>query len=335
MSPVYHKTVVVQRAATLVSAGPSTEAAMSIQPRHLIVTLPLFAACATGDPNGGSQGDDDPAIDAAVGGPDAPEETPDAAPGAPDAMPDDPDAAPPAAGPAPLLLSEVVLAPTGGELIEIVNPTANAVDLSTYYLTDVPTYFRLPADAQTIDSSDFIARFPAGASIPAGGVVTVAVATTAEFTTAYGVAPTYSIASGTMTVVGVNGTATLTNAGELIALIHWDGTADLVVDVDLLLAGVPTAANGLSAKTGTAVDGPDANATTSAYVTDAGSLPAQASAPASGLSTKRITLEAGHETQNGAGNGVLGHDETSEVTTTTWDATYTAPTPGATTLPLP
>lgn len=313
---------------------------MSILPPHrlLLTCLIPLAACATGDPYTPSSGDDDDdegAPDAAgPGAPDAAPGTPDAAPDTPDAGPGMPDAAPTASGAAPLLLSEIVLAPTGAELIEIVNPTGAAVALDTYYLTDAPTYFRLPAGAATIDSADFIVRFPAGATIPAGGVVTVALDTAAAFTTAHGVAPTYSIADGTMTVVAASGVPTLTNGGELIALLHWDGVADLVTDVDLLLAGTPSVANGLAPKSGAAVDGPDADGVTSAYAADAATLPPQVAAPGSGLSTKRILLEAGHETQAGTGNGVDGHDETSEATTTTWDATFTAPTPGTTTLPL-
>ena len=67
------------------------------------------------------------------------------------------------------------------------------------------------------------------------------------------------------------------------------------------------------------------------YHADAMSIPMQASAPAAGKSTKRIALESGHETQAGNGNGIDGDDETSEVTTTTWDTTttFSAPTPGS------
>lgn len=120
--------------------------------------------------------------------------------------------------------------------------------------------------------------------------------------------------------------ATLTNAGEPIILFQWNGTADKVVDVDIMYAGTPSAANLLIAKT--PVDGPDADGTASAYAADALTLPTQ-SAPAAAKSTKRIAREsAATEIQSG-GNGLGGHDETSEQTGVTWDsAAYTAPTPG-------
>lgn len=64
---------------------------------------------------------------------------------------------------ASLQLTEIVLAPTGGELIELVNPGSTAVDLGTYYLSDAPGYFRLPAGVAMVgaDSTDFVAKFPA------------------------------------------------------------------------------------------------------------------------------------------------------------------------------
>lgn len=257
---------------------------------------------------------------------DAPPEPQDAPPPRPDAPPA-PDAAgcplPGAAGPH-VLLSEVALSPAGGEFIEIVNPTGATVDLSTYYLSDNGNYWRLPVATPNLGASDFVARFPAGATIPANGVVTVATDTAANFMAIPPhVAPTYSIADGTMTLVASNGAPTLTDAGELVVLFQWDGTSQLVRDVDMLLAGVPTAANGLVSKTQMQQLG-------CAYANDQNSLPAQASAAPTGKSTKRIALEGSSESHPGTGNGLTGDDETSEDTTITWDttATFTAPTPG-------
>jgi hypothetical protein len=230
---------------------------------------------------------------------------------------------------AALLLTEVVLAPSTGEFIEIANPGNEPVDLSSYYLADGGSYFRLPGGVPAVDATDFIARFPAAATIAPGAVITVALDTAANFTLAYpGVTPTYSLAGGTMTTVVASGVPSLTNAGEVVILFQWDGQADLVHDVDLVLAGVPTAANALVNKNGVAVDGPDADATASTYATDARTLAVQASAPAAGKSTKRIALEIGHETQTGSGNGITGDDETSEDVSATWDTTFTPPTPG-------
>jgi hypothetical protein len=269
------------------------------------------------------------------------DEAPDAAP-RPDALggtvdgpvapdvdaPTTPIDAPPPAGAAALLLTEVVLAPSTGELVEIANPTSQTVDLSTYYLSDSGAYFRLPAGAPTVDQSDFIVRFPAGATIAPGAVITVALDTAANFQAVYATAPTFSVAGGTMTSIAASGVPNLTNAGELVVLFQWNGQADVVRDVDLMIAGVPSVANGLLDKSAMGFDGPDADSTTTAYGADARTIAAQPTAPAAGKSTKRIALETGHEVQTGGGNGIAGDDETSEDTGATWDTLYTAPTPG-------
>lgn len=229
----------------------------------------------------------------------------------------------PAASGPHLLLSEVALSPAGGEFIEITNPTGAVVDLSSYYLSDNGLYWKLPMALPNLGAADFIARFPAGATIAANGVVTVATGSATAFMAAYGMMPTYSLADGTITTVGSNGTPTLTDAGEIVVLFQWDGTAPLVFDVDMLLAGVPTAANTFVDKSMMLQKG-------CRYATDANTIAPQATAPGAGKSTKRLALEGASESHAGNGNGLTGDDETSENTAMTWDttATFTAPTPG-------
>jgi hypothetical protein len=292
-----------------------------------MVRLPTLIAMIAGLAAGCAKGD----MDAADARP-----TTDADPGAADAPPDEPDADPDQPDAEPhvdsghLLLSELVLTPTLGEYIEIVNPTGAAIDLDDYYLADNAAYFQVPAGVPSIDSSDFIVKFPAGASIPPGGALTVALAAAADFQTTYGVAPTFSMISGPTLMISVASSAgsTLTNAGEAVALFHWDGASDLVQDVDLVIAGAPSAGNQFTNKSGVAQDGPDAGTATSAYAGDANALPTTA-APAAAASLKRILGEAGHENQSGTGNGLTGDDETSEQTGTTWDDGTGAPTPNA------
>jgi uncharacterized protein len=231
----------------------------------------------------------------------------------------------------PLLVTEVVLAPNEAEFIEIFNVSNQSVDLTNFFISDHGNYFRLPAGTPVIDNGDFIARFPAGASIPAKGVVTVALATTAEFTATYGSAPTFSLADGTLTVVTMNGVGGMTSGGELAVVFFWNGATDLVLDADLILAGSPSAANGVLDKSGLQLDGPDADTTPTSYAIDARTITIQMGTPASGLSTKRIAFETGNETEAGTGNGIDGDDETSENSRMTWDSSatpFSAPTPG-------
>ena len=237
-----------------------------------------------------------------------------------------------------LLLSEAVLTPTSDEFLEIYNPTGAAIALDNYYLSDDEDYALLPGafgagPAPAIDSSDFIAQFPPGASIPAGGVVVVAF-DGAGFLTTFGVAADFEIGStdaGTpdMLATNVGATAGLTNSGENAVLFFWDGVSDRVQDVDMLNLGTPSATNDIGNKTGIAVDGPDADTIASSYASDAFSMPQQTADPGFGFSTKRTASEAGFES-SGTGNGLTGDDETSEDISATWDSVFTAPNPGVT-----
>ena len=280
--------------------------------RSLALVLVGLATCLAACARGGNHGTSS----------DAPRPPADAPPDMPDSPMPGPDAScpsPGAAGPH-VLLTEVALSPAGSEFIEIANPTSAAVDLSNYYLSDSGDYWKLPVATPNLGAADFIARFPTGAMITPGAVITVATGSVATFMTAYGAAPTYSIQDGTMATVASNGTPSLTNAGEIVVLFQWDGSAPLVADVDMLLAGVPDAANGLVSKS----QMPQLGCT---YAADANTVAAQPSAPPAGKSTKRIALEGSSETHSG-GNGLTGDDETSENTAMTWDTTFSVPTPG-------
>jgi hypothetical protein len=250
--------------------------------------------------------------------------------------------APPPGPPTHLLISEVTLRPDDAEFIEIYNPGDQSVDLSNYYLSDHRDYALLPGQfgggpAPMFNTDDFIARFPVGATIGAGEVKVVALRAT-DFEAYLGMAADYALtqASGAQAMRdpdGFIGNPQLTNAGEAIALFYWGGSGDLVVDVDLVHAGVPAADNQLVAKTGLEVDGPDLNVTPSAYRADVFALGVMNAAAGSGLSHKRVRREGTHETQDGEGNGMHGHDETSEDLAETWDqGQFTPPTPG--TVPL-
>jgi hypothetical protein len=238
-----------------------------------------------------------------------------------------------------ILLSEIKIEGSDTEFIEIWNPTSRAIDLSNYYLTDIGDYWKWPAAVRPmVISSDFVVRFPAGATIAARQVIAVSMDMTL-FSDAYGIAATYSVdvATGAQafrdrTVSGIVGEASLTDGGEIVILFYWDGMSDLVKDVDIALAG-KTAASGNSLKTKEAVDGPDADAIPSSYQPDNGQLGGGMSELAGeSLSFKRRTLEVGSESQLGSGNGITGDDETSEALKSTWDgdlaSPLTAPTPG-------
>ncbi|MBK7148093.1 MAG: lamin tail domain-containing protein [Bacteroidetes bacterium] len=230
-----------------------------------------------------------------------------------------------------LVLSEITLAPSEGEFIEIYNPGGAAVSLDNYYLADNNNYAGLPESGLMIDLGDFIARFPDGYTIQPHQAIVVAMGGT-DFASQYAVVPHFEIISQSATVTdmvnaGGSGTPALSNAGEAVVLFYWDGVSDLVKDVDIMYAGVPTNNNMLVPKTGFSIDGPDANSTPSTYMADAATIPVQNSTPDIGYSTKRMLPETGYEIVAG-GNGITGNDETSENIAVTWDSAFTAPTPG-------
>ncbi len=253
--------------------------------------------------------------------------------------PIEPDASlPDASPPAPtlhLLLSEIKTSNDIllREFIEVFNPTEEPISLGNYYLADTSVYARLPAivggELATVDDGDFIARFPSSPILMPGRVITVAIQTSVQrpFATA-----NFAVASG-------DGTASMLEAfsgsippgpnlsnddGEGIALFLWDQSSDLVTDVDLFNAGfVIFEGNELANKSGIAIDGPDAGDEPTAYATDAYSLPLPPRSNGINEAFVRVSLEVG-ETQAG-GNGIDGHDETTEDTLISWDLAAESP----------
>ena len=246
--------------------------------------------------------------------------------------------------PAKILVSEIVVTPTEGEFVEIYNPGTEAVDLTNYYLTDatfasgnVYYYQIVEGGGGGGGSADFNARFPSGATIPAGEYQTIAMNGTAFFTT-YGILPTYELFETDPAVPdmleavpgSINNQGGLTNSDEVVILYYWNGSNDLVLDVDYLLynSGSPVANNEAVDKTGVTIDGPDLNTLLSAYLPDT-PIANQSSAlnHGFGYSLHRIDFTEGIQSPTG-GNGVNGADETSEDLNNTFTA-FSLPTPNA------
>ncbi len=248
-----------------------------------------------------------------------------------------------------LLLTEVCVNPTLREFVEIYNPTAATLDLSTYYLTDggddpvggLPwRYWDVVLGAGAIRTWDFVVRFPAGATLAAGARATVAMGSAQTFFAPYGRNPTYEICPGAPdeptvpnmvpawvgAACGTSGA--LGNSYETLILFRWDGAGDLVQDVDIFQWGSTTEALN---KAGISRDGPDPGTTTSTYLADTAIASQAAFTPAPHPSTtgsfdRRDLAETGERISGG--NGITGHDETSENWLTTWQTLVTA-TPGS------
>lgn len=226
-----------------------------------------------------------------------------------------------------LLISEFVVTPTEGEFVEIHNPTAVAVDLSKYYLTDDAfqgnnDYIKVVDGTAAPVGSDFLAKFPDGAMIGAGEYKVIAIDGTA-FITRYGKTPDFELrgTSGDVPDMvapkagNIGATAGLSNEGEMIMLFYWDGTSPTVQDVDYVLWGDKDEAVD---KTGVGTyknDTPKADQKVVKNTTP----------HVIGKSVVRVSMgETGEKATDG--NGILGHDETSEDFTQTF--AEGDPTPG-------
>jgi hypothetical protein len=241
-----------------------------------------------------------------------------------------------------LILSEVVIRANraGSPFIEIVNPTAGAIDMSAVYLTDGATapstfYYNItladPAAANPGggNGGDFHGRFPDGYTLAAGDTLVVSVNGSADYQAAYGKLPDFELFEDALTpddvpelvevfpgsinagLGGGTNVPALSEVAESLILYTWDGASDLVQDLDYLTWGTNTSVR--IDKTGVTIGA-------GTYLADtpiASQVPVAAAAHNDGDSFMRVSADEGTETLTG-GNGLTGHDETSENLNATW-----------------
>ncbi|MBK7045258.1 MAG: lamin tail domain-containing protein [bacterium] len=231
--------------------------------------------------------------------------------------------------------------PLCSEYVEIHNPTASAVDLGQYYLTDAmfttnnQAYWHIAeADPSATTAgggtfSDFHAKFPVGYSIAAGDTVVISIEGSNKYQAAYGRLPDFelyednaapdgvpelvevfpgSVSAGVL--AGGSNTPTLTDTSESLVLYRWDGSSDLVQDVDYARWGTSTSV--IVNKTGVTVGA-------STYLPDSASQQTITATSSFGTAYMRASADEGTEATTG-GNGLTGHNETSENFTATFAA---------------
>jgi len=243
-----------------------------------------------------------------------------------------------------LLITEFCVSPTEGEFVEIYNPTGSTIDLTDYYLTDDcymgdNDYIYVVNGATNVYSYDFLVQFPSGSSIDPGEYQTISTRGADDFYGQYSVYPTYELKSQNASIpnmipIDVSSDPTLSNTGEMIMLFYWDGSSDLVKDVDYVIWGDKAE---FVDKTGVSIDGPDPGSASSTYSADTDSANQAIVDPDGGggyphgvgKTAQRAGTTEASETLTG-GNGITGHDETSEdmsVSGESWTVDDTA-TPG-------
>jgi len=173
------------------------------------------------------------------------------------------------------------------EYIEIYNPTANPVKLDDKYISDDIGYYRIVNAAYpAANASDWALKFPIGLALNPGRTLVLCV-TKAGFAGSGASAagaqyflemrdsnanPTDDMVilttGSTFLVTGGNLTNPSSTNGEWVVLYCWNGTSDLVCDIDYASWGANSASNPKMDKTGISIDGPDADALPSAYNAD-------------------------------------------------------------------
>lgn len=221
-----------------------------------------------------------------------------------------------------LVISELAAAPGPAEFVEIWNPTDADVDLTDYYLSDNGTYYTIAQGGlwnpiTDNPGTDFLARFPAGLVIAKDAVLVIA--TDPGFETTYNKCPDLILALQDFACAG-GGTAKamlkpvggdvgslpgtmISNAREMMVLFTWDGnTANPLKDADYLTWGDVWEPGSRADKTGIAGYQADTNPDNQKGAT----------IPSPSTSIERCNMGAEIDEKVSGGNGITGHDETSE-----------------------
>jgi len=225
-----------------------------------------------------------------------------------------------------LLLSTIVITPDSAEMVIIKNPTDSNINLDNYYLTDATSttkqYYNIVSGDNYWSSSpfDFFVNFP-NVTLLAGDSLFVGLSTADIFYNYYGFNCDISLGDADTqfegdigTLISITGNA-LDNTRESLILFHWDGVASIVQDVDYFLWNEVDydASNPISHQL--AID----KSLIEGYVSDT---------PVNNQIYKmkhedsyayvRVNLNENDEVLND-GNGITGHDETSENIIQSWE----------------
>jgi len=223
-----------------------------------------------------------------------------------------------------IIFTQITITSDEAEVIAIHNPTDDSINLSNYYLSDAQSsgkhYYNLPtgSDYWSGYSSDFIARFP-DINIGSGETITISIKDVTTFNSYYSYDPDYTLTDDMLDAIDGENTiglsANLADNYESLILFYWDGASSIVQDVDYFYWGNTQALDlyGID-KTGILTyldDTPfniQAGHTLEAHDLDYSYV-------------RKSTIENGESgpSNNITGNGITGHDETSEIFNESWE----------------
>ena len=227
-----------------------------------------------------------------------------------------------------LVFNRITIIPTEAELISIYNPTSSPVDLSDYYITDATKsstedyYYNIASGDNywSNNFSDFIARFPNGFSIAANDSIILGLHDAQTFSNYYGYNPDLALFEDMRNAIDGEITISfgaafvnqdiLNNDTEMLMLFKWDGSNDIVQDVDYFIWGNTN--EGID-KTGVSSYFDDTPLNSQDYYY---SHSQDSTYVRSSLNSEGTEVSSG-------GNGITGHNETSENLSDTWSVILT------------
>ena len=209
-----------------------------------------------------------------------------------------------------LIFNRICVNPNEGELIEIYNPTDEIIDLSNYYLSDQNDYYNwVFGNASNLSTQDFLIKFPNNTQINPQESLSITTQTISDFSNYYGYEPDISIIDTEFEIYEIGSNANLSNSQEVLILFSWDGSSSIIQDVDYFLWGSTSQAVSKTTDEGYIYN--DTNIEDQIFIRNYGT------STYSDSLYVRNSIDEINENQN-QGNGITGHDETSEDLALSW-----------------
>jgi len=207
-----------------------------------------------------------------------------------------------------LIFNRICITPDESEMIEIYNPLNESVDLSNYYLSDSDKYYQW-INGESIGNFDFLIKFPSGSSIDSEETYVITTQSNADFSDSYDFMPDLSLVDSDLEIFDSGINPNLSGSEEMLVLFYWDGISSIVQDVDYFLWGDYD--KGFSKTTAEGYPYNDTLLEEQIFIRNHGSSDFYDSLYV------RLDINEYDEIQSD-GNGITGHDETSENFIASW-----------------
>ena len=137
-----------------------------------------------------------------------------------------------------LIFNRVCINPNEAELIEIYNPTNETINLSNYYLSDQNDYYNwVFGNSSNLSSRDFVIKFPDGSQIQSQESFFITTISNEDFFNYYDEMPNISLIDTDFEISEIGSSPGLDNNQEMLILFYWDGISEIIQDVDYFLWG--------------------------------------------------------------------------------------------------